>query len=102
MREYSEEARQKKHKKEYIKKLIHMIDNNQGGTLSCLTNLTNEQLFLTPNHYSKVLIPKKTGGQRTLRIPNPELKEVQNSLKAFIENNFSRPYSFHMSFLSKK
>jgi RNA-directed DNA polymerase len=82
--EHSEEVRQKKH----IKKLIHMIDNNQGGMLSCLTNLTNEQLFLTPNHYSKVLIPKKTGGQRTLRIPNPELKEVQNSLKAFIENNF--------------
>jgi RNA-directed DNA polymerase len=89
--EDTQEKRQKKYKKE----LIHIIDTNQDGVLSSLTNLTNEELFETPNHYSKVLIPKKTGGQRTLHIPNPELKEVQNGLKAFIESTFQ--YRVHFT-----
>lgn len=81
---YLEKEKQNK----YIKQLIHILDTNQDGVLSSLTNLTNEELFDTPNHYSKVLIPKKTGGQRTLHIPNSELKEIQNKLKTFIESTF--------------
>ena len=88
--EDTQEKRQKKYKKE----LIHIIDTNQDGLLSSLTNLTTEELFDTPNNYSKVLIPKKTGGQRTLRIPNPELKEVQNKLKTFIESAFQERIHF--------
>ena len=88
--EESQETIQEKYKKE----LIHIIDTNQDGLLSSLTNLTTEELFDTPNIYSKVFIPKKTGGQRTLRIPNPELKEVQNKLKTFIESAFQERIHF--------
>ena len=81
------EAKLKSTQKEFESYLVALQDKPI-TLLEELTGLSSKKMTETSNEYSKVDIPKKTGGARTLRIPNPKLKDVQNSLKAFIENNF--------------
>lgn len=81
------EAKVKSTQKEFESYLV-VLQDKPITLLEELTGLSNKKVTETSNEYSKVDIPKKTGGARTLRIPNSELKDVQNSLKAFIEKNF--------------
>ena len=84
-KEYEENV--KSNRKEF-ESYLAVIQNKPITLLEELTGLSSKKLNETSNEYSEVDIPKKTGGARKLRIPNPQLKDVQNSLKAFIEKNF--------------
>lgn len=53
--------------------------------IACLYALSNH----TENHYEKIKIPKKSGGTRTLTIPDPLLKNVQKNILHHILDGFS-------------
>jgi len=87
------EAKIKSTKKEY-KNYLDAQKQRPILLIEELTSLSEKELNNTSVLYSKVDIPKKTGGKRTLRIPNIELKDIQYRLKAFIENNFQHHIHF--------
>lgn len=60
--------------------------------LSLVTALqmTKEELLRTPSDYTYKRIPKKSGGVRTLSIPNADLKNVQVHLAGIFNKEFDR------------
>lgn len=56
--------------------------------LTSLTGVPKEKILDTSRAYSFVEIPKKTGGVRTLSIPNDDLKDIQSEIASFFENTF--------------
>jgi len=51
--------------------------------------LSKEEISNCDNSYREYQICKKTGGTRTIREPNEQLKQVQKKLQGFLDNNAS-------------
>jgi RNA-directed DNA polymerase len=49
--------------------------------------LSQDDIFNCDNSYREHKISKKTGGTRTIREPNAQLKEVQKKLQGFLDTN---------------
>lgn len=56
--------------------------------LTSLTGVPKEKILSTSRAYNYVEIPKKTGGFRTLSIPNDDLKDIQSKIATFFDNSF--------------
>lgn len=60
-------------------------DRTDDQVIACLYALSNH----TENHYKKIRIPKRSGGFRTLLVPDPLLKHVQRNILHHVLDGFS-------------
>lgn len=80
------------HNNEFILslELLGETDWPEEKQLACLYSVSNH----TERHYNKVRIPKRTGGYRTLYVPDPLLKGIQRQiLTSVLETQEISPYA---------